>query len=326
MGAEVTVPGTHRKVNKWVAGGIAVGGLGAVWLMLRKRKGGAGSSAAAGTVTDPATGASYPADGADPVTGQAYGQEISAYGSVAAAEAAAAGGAGAGSGLFDQGNLYGTGYDAAAYYGGGYGAGATVSGTVYTSDSTWAQAVTAGLQEIGYTGTQVADALGAYLAGKRLTPDEARIVQDARAEFGKPPGGDYPVTQQPGGNTGGGSGKPPAAAPAPTVGTSASDLTVAWSPVTGASKYQVVVQGPEAGIKADATVTATHAVFSVASAGDAGTVKVRAGSGAGWGPYSAPRNFKFVNTGKQGGGPAPRPKQPKPKPRKIIDSGPAAKQ
>lgn len=322
MGAEITVPGTHRKVNKWVAGGVLVGGLGAAWLAVRKRKGGgAGASSSAGTVTDPGTGAAYPADGADPATGQTYGQEISAYGSVAAADAAAAGGAGAGSGLYDQGNLYGTGYDAAAYYGGGYGSGATISGSVYTTDSTWSQAVTAGLQEIGYTGTQIADALGAYLAGKPLTPDEARIIQDARAEFGKPPSGDIPVIQQPGGNTGGTPAKHPAAAPAPTVGTSASELTVAWSAIPGATKYEAVVQGPEAGIKADATVTATHAVFSVASSGDTGTVKVRAGNSAGWGPYSSPRNFKFVNTAKPKTAPVPRPKLSKP-----IDSGPAAKQ
>lgn len=201
MAGTVTLPG-GKKVSKLVAGGVLAGGLGAAYLVYRARKGSASASSATsatGMVTDPSSGVQYPANGDDPVTGETYAQEIGQYGSVEAADQAAQ--SGESSYLGDSGDLYGTGYNASDYSTGTYGADTTVSGSIYTSNSAWSQAATAGLEDIGYTGTDVAAALGLYLTGMPLTSDQASIVQAALAEYGNPPSGSFQVITQPSGNT-----------------------------------------------------------------------------------------------------------------------------
>jgi hypothetical protein len=140
---------------------------------------------------NPVTGLAYSQDNVtDPITGETYLAEAQQYGSVQAAEAAV--------------SAYGL------STGGGSGipvnpvspppAGSpntVVGGSVYTSNSAWAQAATAGLTDIGYDGTAVAAALGAYLTGQPVTADQAKIINAAIAEFGPPPIGNFQVILQP---------------------------------------------------------------------------------------------------------------------------------
>ena len=198
MADQVTLPG-GKKVNKWVAGGIAVGGAAAVFMVYRAHKSSATAATSSDTVTDPATGTTYPSGSTDPSTGETYGQEIGQYGSVSAADSA--GLQQQQSALYGQGNLYGTGYNVGDYSTGTYGAGTTVSGSVYTSNSGWAQAATAGLTDIGYSATDVAGALGDYLTGTPVTSDQAAIINAALAEYGNPPSGSFQIITQPSGNT-----------------------------------------------------------------------------------------------------------------------------
>lgn len=136
---------------------------------------------------NPVTGLAYSQDTVtDPVTGETYLAEAEQYGSVQAAEAAV--------------SAYGL------STGGGSGipvnpvspapAGSpntVVGGSVYTSNSAWAQAATAGLADIGYNATDVGTALGAYLTGTPVTADQAKLINTAIAEFGPPPTGNLQV-------------------------------------------------------------------------------------------------------------------------------------
>jgi len=101
-----------------------------------------------------------------------------------------------------------------------------------------------------------------------------------------------------GGGTSSGSGGSksgtPQTGPDPvTASASGSDLTVSWPAVGGATQYEVLVSGPEGSVKSDVKVTQTHAVFSSATTGTNGSVKVRAGNAAGYGPWSASKTWAF---------------------------------
>lgn len=243
----------------------------------------------------------YPPDGTsgnpgdpnstDPATGQTYGDE----------------------GQFSSG--YGAmsdlGYGSGGYYGGGggyYPPGVT-GGTTYTDNAQWSQAAESYLTEtVGADPNTVAAALGKYITGQPVSDAQVSVIEQAIAFGGYPPvegpAGFPPSfhTASPPGTPPPHGGKPPAGhpgkpgtAPGPvTARTSASDLTVSWPAVGGSTHYQVVVAGPKDGTKAAPVVTATHAVFSIATAGTNGAVRVRAGNSAGWGPWSATRTFRFA--------------------------------
>jgi hypothetical protein len=152
---------------------------------------GSTATAATGTATgiDPVTGLPYSKDTAiDPLTGMTYLGEAQQYGSVSAAESAVSSyGSSADSGIpvnpgapISQGSMN------------------TVTGTtLYTSNSAWAQAATAGLADVGYNETEVATALGAYLTQTPLTTAQVTLVNTAIAEYGPPPVGDLQVIRQP---------------------------------------------------------------------------------------------------------------------------------
>lgn len=243
--ADVKIPGVKKPVNRFVVIGVAVGGAAAAYAVWKKRQSSsaASSSAASGsTVTDPSSGIAYPADAQDPVTGETYAQEIGQYGSVEAADSAAS--TSQASSLYSQGDLYGTGYGVSEYDSSGYGSTTTVSGSVYTSNAAWAQAATAGLTDIGYTGSQVASALGLYLTGAPVTTDQAAIINAAIAEYGSPPVGSFQVTVLPGGGTGTGiSGKQVSGLKvdkvnAATRGSNGS-VQISWNQLPGATSYKV---------------------------------------------------------------------------------------
>ncbi len=184
--ADVTIAG--RKFPRWmvittVAGGAAVTG----YILWQRHESAAAAAAPAAasssgtaTVTDPSTGAVYPADGTDPVTGLTYGQEISEYGSVEAAEQAAG----------DVSDDYAP---DEGYYGYGDDTGDETPPVTYGNNTAWAQAAESGLSEIGYSETDVAEALGLWFAGKPLTSSEAAICYAAEAEYGDPPDGAPPI-------------------------------------------------------------------------------------------------------------------------------------
>jgi hypothetical protein len=227
----------------WQVWAVGIGGTGvAAFIYIKHRQNAAAASTASGTgatVTDPATGTAYPADGTDPLTGMTYSAEISEYGSVSAAEQAASQGASPGAADYGYGSsLGGTSYGPVGDYGTTLG---VTSGTGYASNADWAQAVESGLTDIGYTSTDTASAVGRYLGGLSLTPDQQNIISVALAEYGPPPTGSYSII----------------AAPATTTAASGSTTAAASTAATGTT----AATAPKAATATQAsTVSAGHAV------------------------------------------------------------------
>lgn len=154
----------------------------------------AGTTATTGTtVTDPTTGTVYQDTAIDPETGLTYASEISQYGSVASAEASVTDyGTGGASQTYDSDYVSQEATDQTT----------TTSGTnVYTSNSAWAQAVQAGLEDVAggttYDGTDIGTAIGDYLTGTPVTSAQAAVINIAIAEYGPPPIGNLQVILQP---------------------------------------------------------------------------------------------------------------------------------
>jgi hypothetical protein len=239
-----------------VAGGLAIGGFA---LVAHHKKTGSWSPFATGTAatsnssatgTDPVTGLPYSQDTAtDPITGLQYLQEAQQYGSVAAAEASVS--------AFGQSTATGSGIPVNPASPASSGSINTPVGTsVYTSNAAWAQAATAGLADVGYSETDVATALGAYLTQQPLTPAQAQLVNTAIAEYGPAPVGNLQVILQPAkqpapppASGSGGTSKPPVSAPkvpAMVTGVSVSDISsngfhMSWHGVSDATDYPVRV-------------------------------------------------------------------------------------
>jgi PASTA domain len=192
--------------NWWLAGGVA----GAIGVFILVKRGGLGSKASSSspTATNPLTGLPYSQDNAiDPLTSMSYLAEAQQYGSVAAAEQAISSGVG-------QSVGGGTGAQTSGFPTIGQVTGGAPTGNSYSSDAQWAQAVTAGLTNLGYSPTDVAAALGLYFQSQPLGSGSdgvsyLSIVQAAIAEFGPPPVGTFPLT---------GTRPPPAPPPKPPPG------------------------------------------------------------------------------------------------------------
>lgn len=199
---DLTIAG-HKISKVWLIGGAA-GGVIVFVIIRRARSGGAGTSSADQSGTDPLTGLPYSMDNeVDPATGLTYLEEAQQYGSVAAAQAAV-------SGTVEPG---GTGDGGVIDTGGSAGGGtSSTSGSGFTTNAQWAQAVTTGLVSLGYSAQDVSSALGLYFQSQPLgTASDGTsylaIVQAAVAEFGAPPVGSYPITGPPtSGGAGGGTG------------------------------------------------------------------------------------------------------------------------
>jgi hypothetical protein len=200
-----------KRISGWWVVGGAAGLIGVVYIYKRAGSGSSGSSSAAAdsTAIDPLTGLPYSQDNqVDPVTGMTYLQEAQQYGSVQAAEQAVTSGAG----------YYGSAAGAESGVAGVYDSGyptlgdqtASPTGTSFSSNAQWAQAVTAGLTSIGYSSTDIAAALGLFFAQQPLGAGSdgvsyASIIQAAEAEYGPPPQGTYSIIPEPT-NSGTGSG------------------------------------------------------------------------------------------------------------------------
>jgi hypothetical protein len=194
MAATVDVFG--KKLPVWGVGLVGAGGVAAVYWAVKQKKAAAAVSSA-NTGIDPVTGLPYSEDNTvDPITGETYLSEAQQYGSVSAAEAAyTASVAGTSSSPLSGGQVA-----SGDYYGtstGTLGNGTVVPGTTYGSNSAWAQAVEAGLTDLGYSSTDVSAALGRYLANLSETTAQATIVQAALAEYGEPPVGSYQIITAP---------------------------------------------------------------------------------------------------------------------------------
>ena len=271
-----------------IAGGSGV----AIWFAYKQHKDSQASSGASNpSAIDPVTGLPYSEDNTvDPLTGETYLAEAQQYGSVSAAEQAAAG-----ESADDLSNASDSGLSDLS----GSGTGSTSLEAVpggYATNAAWAQAVTAGLSDIGYSSTDVAAALGMYLGGLPLSTladgvSSASIVSAAIAEYGPPPVGTFtmiaasPTTTASAGSTstgsttttstGGGAASSgststgstsTAAAPNGTFAlpTARSDtpystfVDLGWSAVPGAQKYhyQVLLAAGTVSV-ADAETTAT---------------------------------------------------------------------
>jgi hypothetical protein len=174
----------HKKTGSWSP--FATGSTGAA-------AGSGATASASGTVTDPTTGQVYSDTAVDPITQLTYASEIANYGDVATADSEFSGQYGTQTGAVTP-QSFATGYTSNLASVGE----SSISGNdVYTSNSAWAQAATAGLTDVGYDGPTVSEALGAYLTGTPLTPAQVTIVNTAIAEYGPAPVGNIQVIQQP---------------------------------------------------------------------------------------------------------------------------------
>jgi hypothetical protein len=163
-----------------------------------------GSTAAATTTSttaiDPVTGLPTSEDDTiDPLTGLSYLAEATQYGSVATAEASVS--------EFGQSTATGSGIPVNPASPASAGTVNTVVGTsVYTSNAAWADAAQAGLTDVGYNSTSVAQALELFLTQQPETPAEAQLTNTAIAEYGPAPVGNLQVilapTTQPSQTTG----------------------------------------------------------------------------------------------------------------------------
>lgn len=241
---------SFKKLPPWGKLAVGAGGLVVVYMVYRSRSAATATSAApaaaaSGTGTDPAGNTGV----IDPATGYVYGSPQD--------QAALAGQSG--------GGQYVSAYNAA-----GYNTGTVGTASAYGTNAQWAQAAEAGLSQVGYDPVTVANDLGAYLAGQRLTSGQAAVVWAAIAEYGQPPEGAPPVTLVSAtgpavtGNT-----PPPAPSPSPAPatgkaypsspsarppvppsridisGVTSTSVSCHWTDVPGATSYavQVTYQG-----------------------------------------------------------------------------------
>lgn len=154
-----------------------------------------GTTGGSPSAIDPVTNLPYSEDAVtDPITGQAYLAEAQQYGSVAAAEAVVS--------AYGQSTATGSGIpvNPASPVSGG-SVNTPVGTSIYTSNAAWAQAVQAGLSSVSgsqqYDGTDIGEALGAYLQGMPLSPDQIKVVSTAIAEYGPPPVGSFQIIPGP---------------------------------------------------------------------------------------------------------------------------------
>jgi hypothetical protein len=286
-----------------IAGGLGIGGY---FIYRHHSKTGswnpwssstASAAASGGTGTDPITGLPYSQDDAvDPATGQTYLAEANQYGSVQAAEASIS--------AYGTSTATGSGIPVNPASPASSGSINTPVGTsVYTSNAAWAQAATAGLESVGYDGTTVAAALGAYLTQTPLTADQATLVNTAIGEYGPAPVGSLQVILAPvsGPSTTPVPPAPTASAPKPSAtwsssigaSTTSNDLNVHWSAVDKATRYEVKFSNGWD----NANITSTGGIFSIKSIGKSGTYQVRAGNSTGWSVWSASKSFAFPDKG-----------------------------
>ncbi|GAA0287304.1 hypothetical protein GCM10009527_098290 [Actinomadura nitritigenes] len=161
MADTVNIPGLGptKKSTAYILGGAAVLVVIVAWYRSR-------NAPASSSTSSSSTGAGGSGDAIDPATGYVYGS----------AEDTAA--------LGSQGSYLGAGY-----YGGNGSNVSTISTTNgYTTNAQWSQAAEDYLvNTVGADANTVGNALGKYITGQALTPDQVGIVNQAIAFTGYPP-------------------------------------------------------------------------------------------------------------------------------------------
>jgi hypothetical protein len=184
MADTVNVPGAGKQ-NKKVVAVVAVGTVGVIaYIILKKKTSGSSAATSASAAIDPATG--YPSgsaedeaalaaqssdssSGIDPATGDPYGSE--------ADEEALAEQSGSADSI-------------------DYGSTAITGTTSFTTNSEWAQQcelVVPPLINSATAQSDVAAAIGRFLAGLSLTTAQAQIIQVCESEEGPPPVGTFAI-------------------------------------------------------------------------------------------------------------------------------------
>jgi hypothetical protein len=170
----------------------------------------------------------------NPATGFPYGSAEDAYA------------------LAGQGFQYSGGIISEGGSGGGGGSGGAPTGGAFVTNGQWSQAAEDYLvNTVGLEPNVVGNALGKYITGGALNPDQTTIVEQAIAFTGYPPVNGptgYPPSyrtsaEQPPATPPPSAAKPGASLPAPTglrkVGASKTTLSMTWNPVAGAAGYRI---------------------------------------------------------------------------------------
>jgi hypothetical protein len=242
---------------------VGVGGAGVLGFLIIHHHSSTGSwnpfskaPAGNGGAIDPVTGMAYSQDNVtDPLTGETYLAEAEQYGSVQTAESSVSAygqSSGGGSGIPVQPASGGNG--AVNVVPGG------VASQTYADDQAWSQAAVTGLSSIGYNSTDVASALGVYLAGGQLTPAQANLVNTALSEYPIPV--KLPVILAPVGQPGPGpSPAGPTVSNGHVISSGTDHASVGWTGVN-AVKYQTRISGPGKINGQVGTVTKPEASFT----------------------------------------------------------------
>lgn len=252
----VKIPGVGEVPKIAVGGGLAVTGY-LIWRARTK------SAAAAAPSPGGATADPYPSDGTignpndpysvDPATGVTYGDESVGYsGNQVAPSSQNAGDAYPWDGTYNNPDdpysmdtSSGTTYGDEGFSGGSGGSGGTSGGPPFSTNAQWSQyaITTLTTDDPGVNVGQLTTALGAYIAGGKVTTAQESLIQQAIAVAGTPPvagaGGNPPGINVGGSKAGGGT-----KAANPVSGLKVSDadytsVTLTWQPSEGASGYSV---------------------------------------------------------------------------------------
>jgi hypothetical protein len=269
-----------RNLTPVQKGAVAVGSIGVVglvvWQRVKAKKAGAAATSApadmggvaapagtAGEIQDPDTGTFYPDTAVDPDTGLSYQQEITEYGSVAAADSQY-------SGTNDQAALQGE--TPQEYIDQTGGAGGTTGGATVTTNAQWMAEVETGLSEQGYSASDIGQGLAAYFASKPLgvSSDGTNLftmMNLAVSEYGPAPVGSYPLLiGSPSPPPGGGKTGAPEVSGGHVVSLSGNEAEIGWTGKNAAG-YRLVIHGPGKINGRENTVSAPHASYSGLEAG-----------------------------------------------------------
>ena len=250
MAETVTIPG-GLKVNKKLAIGVGVAGAGIAGYVLYRNRQSTKSAAAStpSTGTDPQTGFAYGSPEDQAALAQLSGQTIGQSNTGAS---------------FVGGQVVGYDQYGNPIYGQGQGQG-TVPGQ-FVSNAQWTQNVEGIMGSNG--ADAIAAALGKYLLGQPLTPDQVTTVQQAIAVANFPPVSgangfppSYQTAQPPspgGGGTTGGTAKNPVKGIVADARTT--QIDVRWEALANAKNY-LVKAWIGSTVHAQTTVTGTNATL-----------------------------------------------------------------
>jgi hypothetical protein len=158
-----------------------------------------------------------------------------------------------------------------------------------TTDAAWDSAAVSRADEIGVEGGALASALGRFLAGLCLTESQADMVRSVEGLLGRPPQSPTKEIHICAPSGGGGSTAPPAATPTgfKVVSTTKSQITVTWTPVSGAQMYLIHIGGGPQKFNHTVSDSAPPYTFGALSKNSTYTFNVKSVVGGSTSPASA---------------------------------------